>query len=799
MILKSLKLQNIRSYIDQTLELSKSSTLLSGDIGSGKSTILLAIEFALFGTSRPDLPAESLLRKGSTEGSVELVFEIENKPITIKRSLKKSKDSIKQTAGHLIVNSTKKDLMPIELKAEIISLLGYPEESLNKNKNYVFRYTVYTPQEEMKLILQEHPEIRLDTLRKIFNVDKYKKIRENIYYYLKEIKIKSTILDTKTENFEQKQKQHQEVIVQKEELETQNTSLLSQIKELKEKIINKKSQIEEFEEKNKNSLKLKNELENARSLIKEKKEQSQLSQQKQQQLSKDIQQFPSFPSLEELNQQLALLEQQQRSNITKKTTLETKIQNCQDQVSDIQQEIINFDQTKKLYEEKKQEQFLLEKELQNKSSFLEKKETIQENLNELSQLYHKTFALNQQAKETKENISRLDQCPTCLQEVSQDHKDNISQKEEDRISRTDNMLSDLDQKKTNLQEKFLENNHNLELLTKKETSLGRTKTELAILKEKSSSLDEKKEKLQELVKQNNSLIKGLEELNKSNPEKITQEIENKKNSIHQLIRKNNLENNLLETNSTLNKLLQQLSHLEQQQTNLTELIKNNPDLTELIKEQKFLFDGINNKEKNLSLEQATVQTKVNHLQQQISLVEEDLSKLKQLKSSLLRLKDLRHWLSEFFLNLTYTIEKQVMTKIHQTFDSLFQEWFSILIEDENIYSRLDDSFTPIIEHNGYEVAFNSLSGGERTSASLAYRLALNKVINEIIHNIKTKDLIILDEPTDGFSSEQLDKVRDVLEKLNLQQTLLVSHEPKIESFVENIIRITKEEGVSRIF
>jgi exonuclease SbcC len=72
------------------------------------------------------------------------------------------------------------------------------------------------------------------------------------------------------------------------------------------------------------------------------------------------------------------------------------------------------------------------------------------------------------------------------------------------------------------------------------------------------------------------------------------------------------------------------------------------------------------------------------------------------------------------------------------------------------------------------------------------------VINDLISTIRTKDLIILDEPTDGFSSQQLDKMREVLEQLDLKQIVVVSHEPKIESFVENVIRITKDEHISRI-
>ena len=92
----------------------------------------------------------------------------------------------------------------------------------------------------------------------------------------------------------------------------------------------------------------------------------------------------------------------------------------------------------------------------------------------------------------------------------------------------------------------------------------------------------------------------------------------------------------------------------------------------------------------------------------------------------------------------------------------------------------------------------SLSGGEKTAVALAYRLALNQVINNISNSINTKDLIILDEPTDGFSSEQLDKMKYVIDELEAKQIILVSHDQKIESFVDNVIRINKAEHVSQV-
>jgi len=94
MLIKSLKLKNIRSYESQQIDFPTGSTLLAGDIGSGKSSILLAIEFALFGVKRPGLSGSSLLRHGKKEGEVELSFNLDGKDIIIKRRLKRGKEDI---------------------------------------------------------------------------------------------------------------------------------------------------------------------------------------------------------------------------------------------------------------------------------------------------------------------------------------------------------------------------------------------------------------------------------------------------------------------------------------------------------------------------------------------------------------------------------------------------------------------------------------------------------------------------------------------------------------------------------
>ena len=73
MRLKELTLKNFRSYEKAKITFDDGTVLIAGDIGSGKSSILMAIEFALFGLG--DLKTNNLLRKGTSHSTVTLVFE----------------------------------------------------------------------------------------------------------------------------------------------------------------------------------------------------------------------------------------------------------------------------------------------------------------------------------------------------------------------------------------------------------------------------------------------------------------------------------------------------------------------------------------------------------------------------------------------------------------------------------------------------------------------------------------------------------------------------------------------------
>ncbi len=119
------------------------------------------------------------------------------------------------------------------------------------------------------------------------------------------------------------------------------------------------------------------------------------------------------------------------------------------------------------------------------------------------------------------------------------------------------------------------------------------------------------------------------------------------------------------------------------------------------------------------------------------------------------------------------------------------------MEDPSKESRIDEDFTPSIEQDGYEQDYNYMSGGERTSIALAYRLSLNTIVQKVSAGIKS-NLLILDEPTDGFSKEQLFKIREITDELKCPQVIMVSHKKELESFADQVLRVSARQPVAKL-
>jgi DNA repair protein SbcC/Rad50 len=795
MLLQELTLSNIRSYSEQKISFPEGTTLLSGDIGSGKSTILLAVEFALFGTSRPDLPAELLLRKGTTSAFVELKFALNKQTICIKRSLKKEKRGITQQPGHIIINDVKKDLMPVELKAEIVNLLGYPEEFITKNKNYIFRYTMYTPQEEMKMILQEKAEDRLDVLRKIFNIDKYKVVRENIQIYLKTMRGKIATFKTRLEPFEDERVELQKILAEKEELVKQVNVLKPSVEQMQKQVSVKKQELELTEKQQQQFIEFTHQVEKSRSVLGEKETQLQSLVAKNEELVEKLSGMKIDEIYkEELVEKISIEEKAQREFIVKKTMCEQRIKQLQQNISEVQEEMKQMVESQVELETKKKLMQELQTKVNEKNRLTERQTQLKDLFEKTTGLVSKNETILGQSKELHAKIGNLETCPTCLQDVGMEHKQEIRGQEEHKITHAESLLLESKKKQLEISIEQEEVRKKLEEIRENETLVMKTTLKIEQLEKKQGDGERRKEQLKVYVQENNALMLEMEGMKKIDVDVL----ESLKKQLEVYTKREFIAHEQQELVIQLVERKKNIMILQETIRELEQKMASRPDNSVRIMDLKKEISNILIEEKELSVRYAQLNTQLENQTRREEEKEQLIVKLTSLHTELITFRERYNWLDKHFLKLTYTIEKHVMQNIHLLFNELFKDWFGILIEDENVYARIDDSFTPVIEQNGYEVGFENLSGGEKTSASLAYRLALNRVINDVIHRINTKDVLILDEPTDGFSTEQLDKVRDVLDKLNLRQTIIVSHETKIESFVENVIRVQKEGHVSSV-
>jgi len=679
MNLKKITLNNIRSYLHQEIEFPTGSTLLSGDIGSGKTSVLLGIEFALFGL-QPGQRGSSLLRNGKDSGGVVIEFEVDGKEIIVERTLKRGK-TISQDYCSITIEGMKEEISVMELKSRVLNLLNYPSE-FSKKQNILYKFTVYTPQEEMKQIILQDSKTRINTLRHVFGIDKYKKILENISIITLKLREEQRIKKALTENIEQDKL---DIISKENELEAKHYNLESVEKELFLKAEERKKIQEEKEEisgKIEEKKKLQQEVEKTKIMISNKNE--------------------------------TIL-----SNRKAIEQLETQLEELQD---------LRFEDSE-----------IIELERKIARGKIEAQDLDEKNLNLTSKINSLTIK-NKESQDLKDKISHIDICPTCLQDVDPVYKSNVYNKIDSDTTKNAREIENLDLEKREL----------IDEINKLKTTISANEEKVQkfkILKVKFQNIVEKKEKVEEIKKSNIVFEKDIKLLEK---------------------------------------------HIELLRSSVFELSK----FDNVFEAKQRQFEEAIRQERMADIKVAELKKEIEVFTIQIEELKVKIKKIEDYKEQLDFLTRLETWLTKKFSPVISFIEKNVMVKLRAEFSQLFAEWFSILVSDSfNVH--LDDDFTPVVEQQDYVIDYAYLSGGERTAIALAYRLSLNQVINSMLSKIKTRDLVILDEPTDGFSEQQLDKMRDVLQQLDVSQLIIVSHEQKMEDFVENVIRFKKEGNISK--
>jgi len=189
-IVQSVELHEFMRYLGKPARVSFDSqfTVITGRTGSGKTSILDGITFALYGrTSRTDIKeikTSDVCREG---GHVEVAFLQRGKRYEVKRGFTSSGQpflNVKQD-GHLLPGNIR------ELEGVILDVVGLDYDG--------FRNSTFVRQEEMKALGAESGSARLEIFQKLFRLETFDKAQGKANEKLRSVRSTVSALDKELE------------------------------------------------------------------------------------------------------------------------------------------------------------------------------------------------------------------------------------------------------------------------------------------------------------------------------------------------------------------------------------------------------------------------------------------------------------------------------------------------------------------------------------------------------------------------------------------------------------------------
>ena len=200
----------------------------------------------------------------------------------------------------------------------------------------------------------------------------------------------------------------------------------------------------------------------------------------------------------------------------------------------------------------------------------------------------------------------------------------------------------------------------------------------------------------------------------------------------------------------------------------------------------------------LSEERAALRERLDIQREQLARVRSEIEGLRQLLLELNRVKGERDLLKELSQSLEFirnTIREAgpyVTRALVRTISVEADRIFADIIDDHTMSLCWRDDYGISVEQRGNERDFSQLSGGEKMAAALAVRLALLREMSDI-------RIAFFDEPTAHLDDERRENLaRQITQIKGFHQLFVISHDDTFERETNHVLRVTKENGVSRV-
>lgn len=783
-MITKLRLENWKTHKDSELEFDKGTNVLIGKMGSGKTSVIEAICYALFGTfpalSRKEVSIEEVILSKPYEednASISLEFKYANSNYLVNRKIlkKKTNQATLHENGRLIAGP---QVTEVNKKIEDLLKINYE----------IFSRAIFSEQNQIDYFLKLSPQLRKQSFDEMLALDRYEKVRAGAVKVRNKMKtllaLKKDSLVRLSESFDEKELK--DILSKIEETKERLGSINSEISQ-KEKIVR------EFEVKIK-------ELEKTRIIFENSKRKQIECSTKLDAIQQEIAGFDAAKyKISEIKKQVEILEKE----IEKINDAKSEINSLNALFEDKTKRKISLNDDI-LAIKSKNPSGVNEKNVDEKISGLNKKikdleDLIEASANDIEKLEEKrsktkeeigcvSERINSHTKE-HDNLKGLHaKCPICKQAVDETLKKNLSKEVESNISKEERTLDGLKGELRGIEKKIeltraeeKEQRKLLETLNKDIQVLESSKKDIQIMleNEKQARLLEKEiDELDERLGKASKLIakEDISEKKKAieNNNEVLRKIE--KSEIAEKIKKDlkEVESQLKEIKYDRDEEIEIRAIVEREKETIKSLHKELEGKKEWITEAEKRKFSIESMEKNIL-----------ELKKEIETIEKSNEKI------------------AIFTNTLIETQNNLRTLLIETINNAMEDlWQRIYPYKDYSSLKIDISegdYTLMIKtRTKWQRIEGLLSGGERSAAALTIRLAFSLVLTSNL------SWLILDEPTHNLDRMTISRLsllmREHMPTL-IDQIFLITHDSEMENAASAKIyfleRNKDEEGITK--
>jgi len=839
MQLSRLRVKNIRSYESAEIDFGTGTTLIAGDVGAGKTSLLYAIEMALFGVA--EVNAAYLVRHGAGHAEVAVGFEGDGQQYEISRRFRrlrrKGQETFEAERIRFMVGGAETAYSATELRQRVIDLLGFPDNPSPQAHSDLWRWAVYVPQERMRDILAARPQDRLETVRKALGVERYRTAADNAQELATDLR-RSAL----TRRAEADRLRHFE-----DEF-TQGTALADRLRV-------DRGSVERSLTERRVALR---ELEAARDAAEAKARIAEADERELEGLERDIR--VDRAALEDRHRALAERERElnQRAEERRATDAEAEaLETRRGALAEVEREseLAREDERnrgeglRRLAEARARltsaearqaaARELLERANEQEAEARDVLEQARaegpskapraptpESLAALEEHLERArrdeaaslegFAQAQASLTEMEELLEKGVCPRCGQSVKPaefaPHQAEVAALEKAARGRLDTARGAREavDDKRKARERY-ERAHERWNEVEKRRSSARAAHERSVrAREEASHELEQASAITSAARAEAAEFLPEEERAAAARANVTRldrlrgeragELEL---SLLSAERREGIDRALAALRSDAERLRNETvaasERLAEREAAVRALTARRAEAGEVrasLAEAGGRLSAAREREAEERSMLSRLEAQLDEAQRRIGAAEAGRQERTALLAEAKEVEDKAAWVGGPFRTTVLEMEQKLLTHAQAMFEREFARYFASLIDDPGLVARTDPAFTPLVMIEGEWTPAEALSGGERTSLALAFRLALAQVVRSMgsLH----LDTILLDEPTDGFSPEQVIRMGELLEELGLPQVVLVSHESQLSAIADRVVRVQKVDGRSML-